>query len=358
MFGNRVRPRNAVFESTSHCQLKCPSCPTANGKTFPVLGKGFLTPELFVNLLESGPRLKRIDLANYGEALLNPNLPEILRLAHERKVDLTLVTGANLNNAREEALEAIVKYQLRAMTCSIDGTSQETYAQYRRGGNFDKVIENIKTINQYKKKYKSKYPRLSWQFIVFGHNEHEMETAKKMAHDLDMDIYFKLSWDAEFSPIRDKAMVRKFAGAASRDEYKEEFGKQYLSVLCFQLWEKPVINWDGKVLGCSFNFWGDFHGDNAYGDFESAVNSDRMRYARQMLMGKAEPRPEIPCTTCSTYLARQRDKQWVTWSDVYVVIPMKNALKGIGWAYAAKRILSSAGMIKRTIRTLWNLPIV
>ena len=83
-----------------------------------------------------------------------------------------------------------------------------------------------------------------------------------MAHDLRMDFRPKLSWDNTFSPIQDESLVRKEVGqgAATRDEYLQKHGTSYGNNLCHQLWEAPQINWDGKILGCARNFWGDFGG--------------------------------------------------------------------------------------------------
>jgi MoaA/NifB/PqqE/SkfB family radical SAM enzyme len=190
-----VNPTAAFIESTSHCQLRCPSCPTALQKTDKVLGRGYLTPETLARILDAGPRIKHIELSNWGEAFLNPRLPEILRIGQARGIRVTLANGVNLNHARDEALEAVVRYGVKHMTCSIDGASPETYKEYRRGGDFDKVIGNVRKINEYKKKYRSKTPRLSWQFVIFGHNQHEVEKARIMAKELGMNIEFKLSWD-------------------------------------------------------------------------------------------------------------------------------------------------------------------
>ena len=77
------------------------------------------------------------------------------------------------------------------MTVSIDGATPETYKIYRRGGDFNKVISNIKTINKFKKQYHSESPRLIWQFIPFGHNEYEIDKAKKMAKKLSLQIMVK-----------------------------------------------------------------------------------------------------------------------------------------------------------------------
>ena len=74
---------------------------------------------------------------------------------------------------------------------SIDGASQETYSKYRVGGNFDKVIENIKRLQAYKQKVNSKYPRLIWGMIGFNWNVREIWIARKMAEDLGMEFHIK-----------------------------------------------------------------------------------------------------------------------------------------------------------------------
>ena len=99
--------------------------------------------------------------------------------------------GVNFNHAREHVLEDLVKYQVRRITVSIDGASSETYQKYRVGGDFERVIANVRKLNEYKKAYKSEYPRLRWQFIVFDHNVHELRAAQDMAKSLGMDFYAK-----------------------------------------------------------------------------------------------------------------------------------------------------------------------
>jgi hypothetical protein len=111
-----------------------------------------------------------------------------------------------------------------------------------------------------------------------------------------------LSWDEEFSPSRDLAAVRAATGGyVSRSDFREKHGDDYMAMICHQLWDSPQINWDGKVLGCCHNTWGDF-GANAFQDgLVPAVNSERMSHARQMLLGRAAPRDDVPCTTCDLY---------------------------------------------------------
>ncbi len=302
----KIAPHKIRLEASSFCQLRCPSCPTAAGFIDPVVRAGFLRLGDFQRFVDRNPRIEEIELSNYGEVFLNPELLQILDYAHAKNVRLEIRNGANLNHVRKEVLEGLVKYKVAAMTCSLDGASQETYKVYRVRGDFDQVIRNIQLINEYKARHGTDLPRLAWQFVVFGHNEHEIPLAREMAARLGMQFLTKLTWDDSFSPIRDKAFVRMQIGAqaTTRAEFESEHGKDYVSGICNQLWDEPQINWNGDNLGCCRNFWGDF-GGNAFRDgLDATINSEKMIYAREMLTGRAPPRSDIPCATCEMYKAR------------------------------------------------------
>ena len=306
-----VKPTRIRLEASSFCQLRCPSCPNTSKAFNSAVGSGFLKLNDFKKLLDHNPWIREVELSNYGEIFLNPDLLEIIKYAYERNIVLSANNGVNLNNVNENVLEGLVIYKFLEMTCSIDGASNETYKVYRVKGNFENVIENIKKINIFKKRYQSEYPRLKWQFVVFGHNEHEIPLARKLARDLDMRFRLKLSWDPHFSPVRHQEFIRKEIGTASREEYKKKRGVDYIQRTCHQLWDHPQINWDGKVLGCCLNFWGDF-GGNAFEDgVFNSINSENMTYARAMLQGKNAEKVGIPCTTCSIYLDMKAEGRWL-----------------------------------------------
>ena len=304
-----ILPRRIRLEASSFCQLRCPSCPTTTRAIHPAVGSGFLRLEDFRRLVDANPGLERIELSNYGEVFLNPELVAILEYARERGVAITVENGANLNHARPEMLEAVVRCGVRILTVSIDGASAETYARYRVGGDLDAVLAHVATIAAHKRRLQSPWPRLVWQFVVFGHNEHEIALARRMAEERAMEFRPKLTWDDAFSPLRDPAAVRAaLGGPATRAEFEQERGRKYAHAICEQLWDDPQINWDGKVLGCCRNFWGDF-GGNAFTDgLVASVNHERIAYARAMLAGRAPARADVPCTTCEMYHAmRERD---------------------------------------------------
>lgn len=311
-------PRKIQIDASSHCQLACPVCPTANGKARAVLGAGHLRVENFRQLLDANPEIEEIELSNYGEMFLNPQLSELLACAFERQVTVSGSNGVNLNFARADSLEAVVKYRVRGLTCSIDGATQEIYSQYRVKGDLDAVLENVDRIRQLRRENGSAFPMLVWQFIVFGHNEHEIATAKSMARERGMDFLPRLSWDPGFSPVEDRSLVsiQTGLGAADRAEYREKQGREYARDVCLQLWRAPVVNWDGRMLGCCVNYWRDF-GSNVFDTGLSAsMSHPDMDYARQMLMGSAEPRAGIPCTTCNHYEMMSQRRGWITQDEI------------------------------------------
>ena len=197
-------PTMIRLEASSYCQLKCPSCPTAQGDIHKsIVGSKFLKFDSFKKIVDTADWIKEIELSNWGEIFLNPEIVKIFNYAFKKNISLVAYNGVNFNTVKDEALEALVKYRVKALTCSIDGASQETYVKYRVRGNFDQVIANIRRLNKFKKAYKTDLPKLTWQFVMFEHNKHELETAKAMAKELNMEFYTKVSWDDDLAAKND-----------------------------------------------------------------------------------------------------------------------------------------------------------
>jgi len=281
------------------------------------MGAGHLDVLAFTALLDANPWVAEVELSNYGEMFLNPRLIEILRIAHDRKVALHADNGVNLNHASDETLEALVEYGFRSLTCSIDGATPETYAQYRIKGDFSRVTGHLRRIGQFKRQRHSGLPLMTWQFIVFGHNEQEIAAARKLAAELGMRFRTKLSWDDEFSPIRNPELVRIETRSphVTRAAFQQASGVDYMRGICYQLWQAPVLNWDGRVMGCCRNFWGDF-GGNAFQDgLLPVLNGEKIGHARKMLTGNAPARDDIPCTTCDLYQTLKDTGRWLDESE-------------------------------------------
>ena len=320
-----IRPRKLRVESCAACQLQCVLCPVHSGAERPAIGNGFLKLGDLDKLLDENPHVTSVELANYGEIFLNPELLGILRSAHERGVVLTAAEGVNLNTAKPEVLEGLVKYRLERLSCSIDGVTDDVYRQYRQGGSLPRVLDHVRAINSLKEEYGSSLPRMEWQFIVFGHNEHQIAQARALAVELNMEFRLKLNWDSSYSPVRDEEAVRREVGTASRAEYQESRGRHYVELTCHQMWREPQINWNGAILGCCRNFWGEFGGNAFVDGLHATLNGPGMVYAREMLLGKKPPRDDIPCASCDIYQYRVAQNSWVPRARVDQAVPYRVA---------------------------------
>ena len=292
------------------------------------------------SLPDDNPWIDEVELSNYGEVFLNPDLVGILRTAYERGVRITLEDGVNLNRCSAEALEALVKYNVRSMTCSIDGASQETYQMYRARGDFDQVMANIEVINAHKSR-SGEARRSSSGSLSSWTTEYEIDKAREMATERGMLFKPKLAWDDDFSPLHNVETVRRALSFAPTrdawgkeqgrgyqggehdrerggDAWGKEQGRGYLEDICLQLWTQSQINWDGRLLGCCFNFWEDFGGNVFEQGLEHALGCEKLVYAKRMLRGDVPPDLGIPCATCSVYQHRRENGRWIGRQHVMV----------------------------------------
>jgi len=326
------KPHTVHLDASTVCQLKCPTCPNATGNVKRGIGSGFLRFDDFKKFIDSHPWVSHIELSNWGEIFLNPELHDIIQYGYERNIALSAKNGANFNDVSEDVLEALVKYKFRFLTCSLDGASQTVYSVYRVNGNFDSVINNIEKLNGYKKKHRSSYPFLTWQFIPFRHNEGDIGKARKMSKQLNMNFKLKLSWDDlytdSFSPIINKSLIRKESGlgVANREEYENKYGTSYISQTCCHLWINPCINHDGRLLGCTVNHWGDF-GNVFERGLEDCLNSEAVKYAKQMLLGTKQAREGIPCSECKIYEQMKERNSWVRLTPLHTKIIGRQTLR-------------------------------
>ncbi len=311
-------PQFVRIEACSLCNLNCRDCyMRKSSQSQPIIGNGYLKFKDFKNFIKKNPYIKNIELSLSGEIFLNPELKKILRLASYKKINLTAFNGVNFNSVSEEMLEALVKYQFKGITFSIDGITDETYSIYRRNGNLNKVIENIKKLNLYKEKYNSKFPILQWQYIIFKHNINEVNKAVNYARELNMaDIYFKEPWNREVTP-RDCEFVNKFI--PFRIFYDKEINKILRDNemdLCMQPWLAPQINWDGKLLGCCCST----HHDLSVNVFETglkkALKSDSMKNMRLLLQGRNIKNSNMACKFCYKYRFMEKTGRYLNEKEI------------------------------------------
>ena len=149
------KPLSISFEPTTSCNLRCPECPSGlRSFTRPT---GMLTEDLFKKTInELHDTLTYLLFYFQGEPYLHQGFLELVKYASKHKIYTATSTNAHYLN--DTVAKATVESGLDRLIISIDGTTQDTYEQYRVGGYLSKVIEGAKNIVKWKKELNSSTP--------------------------------------------------------------------------------------------------------------------------------------------------------------------------------------------------------
>ena len=301
-------PKKVRLEASTVCQLRCTGCFFQKGGADD-LGRGFLTIDNFKKFCDMNPFIREIELSNFGEIFLNPDLTAIMHHAKEKGIALFSYNGSNFNTVSDEQLQALVETGFRGITLSIDGASQETYSKYRVHGDFDRIIENVKKLQELKKKANSKYPRLIWQFVLMEHNELEIGKAKQMAEQLGIPIYFKYNMDESYKPVH-RIYIMKETGPRelTEAEYSKAHKIHAFDNICEQLFLMPQINWDGRLLGCCLSQYATFDVNVFDTGLIEAIRSPKYIEAKKCLLTVHPDKDTFGSCTCyDCKIRRQRE---------------------------------------------------
>ena len=305
-------PKNVRIEACSICQLNCRDCYMRKNDPNIIIGNGYLKFEDYKNFIKKNPYIKNVELSLAGEIFLNPDLHKIIKYSYEKNINLTALNGVNFNNVSDEILEALVKYEFKGMTFSIDAVTNEIYQIYRQGGNLNNVIKNIEKLNFYKEKYKSIYPILQMQYIIFIHNTSEIKYVKEFAEKLKIEnIYFKEPWNGEIK-FKDLDQQTLFKIHTIHRQYKQYNILNNNIPLCHQPFIQPQINWNGELLGCCCSTNKTLSYNVFKTSLQKALKSKKMKYIQNVLQGKITPDDSIACGGCYFYKIMKNNNKYLT----------------------------------------------
>jgi len=163
-------------------------------------------------------------------------------------------TSTNAHYLNDAVAKKTVESGLSRLIISIDGTSQETYEQYRIGGDLKKVIEGAENVVKWKKELRSKTPHIIFQFLVVKPNEHQIKDVEVLAKKVGVDeVRFKTA------QMYDYVNGNKLIPTIEKySRYKKQMDGTYtikneMLNHCWRLWHSTVITWDGLVVPCCFD---------------------------------------------------------------------------------------------------------
>jgi len=237
-------PPKYFIDPINICNLRCPLCPTGRGVLARPQGRMTLQDlERIVN--EIAPYAYRVELYNWGEPLLHPDIFDMIEYVSQRRISVGL--SSNLNYLDEEMAQRLVSSGLSQLVVSIDGATQATYSAYRQRGDLQTVLSNLEMLLETRRKLQSRTPFVIWRMLVGKHNEDEVDRVRSMAHATGVDAFVTGTLVID---TRDAEQAEQWLPADptySCYSYDLELQNTWD---CSDLWELMVINWDGGVSPC------------------------------------------------------------------------------------------------------------
>jgi radical SAM protein with 4Fe4S-binding SPASM domain len=239
------------FEPTTSCNLRCPECPSGlRSFTRPT---GMMEEKLYKKTIdELADTLLYLIFYFQGEPYLHPKFFELVQYAHNKGIYTATSTNAHYLN--DEKARKTVESGLDRLIISIDGTTQETYEQYRIGGNLEKVLEGTRNIIKWKKELKSSTPHVIFQFLVVKPNEHQIEDVKRLAEEMGVDeVGLKTAQIYDYEEGSDLIpTIDKYSRYEKQESGRFSIKNKFVDH-CWKMWHSCVITWDGGVVPCCFD---------------------------------------------------------------------------------------------------------
>ena len=248
------------FELSSHCNSKCPQCPRYNllGNVHEELNVTHLDFNTIKKIpIEKMKNLKEVSfVGNFGDPLMNPELDKIVSFFHKQQISIS--TNASLRGV-EWWKQLGTNSNIRVTFC-IDGF-EDTHKLYRRNTSYKKIMENAKS-------FINAGGNARWQFIVFKHNEHQIEEAKTLSENMgfnkinfmysdrfDIDSKFKVYENNKYLYDLEKGskqkLLRERLNSEKGEKYWKELNAKKSNITCAWSKEKKIyIHSDSTVYPC------------------------------------------------------------------------------------------------------------
>jgi len=178
------------LEVTQNCQASCPMCDrNMNGEGVnPHINLDELTLEDCKRIFEPDfiAQLNTMYMCgNLGDPIVARDTLEIFRYFREHNPNMWLSMNTN-GGAKDEAWWselAKVFGRMGAVIFSVDGL-RDTNHIYRQGVVWDNVERNMKT-------FINAGGRARWDFLIFEHNQHQVEEAEALANEWGVEKFMK-----------------------------------------------------------------------------------------------------------------------------------------------------------------------
>ena len=236
------------LEITQRCQAACPMCDRNQngGADNPHITNAELSYKDCIKMFKPSfiAQLKTMYMCgNLGDPIVAKDTLEIFKYfrKHNPNMWLSMNTNAGAKDEQWWAELAAVFGRMGAVIFSVDGLS-DTNHLYRQNVVWDKVERNMRA-------FINAGGRARWDYIIFAHNEHQVDEAEALAKEWGCEKFMKKKTGRFYSSVSNKGkedhQAKNRKGAETQ---KLEKPKNKENINLALLKEKEIIKTYGSMM--------------------------------------------------------------------------------------------------------------
>jgi MoaA/NifB/PqqE/SkfB family radical SAM enzyme len=178
------------FEHSSLCNAACPQCLREWwGGDHSRIKQTFIPTEFYENRIPDHvyQNLQTINFCGtVGDPCTAPNIVDVIKVIKRKNPNIQIIISTNGGMRKPEFWKALgsTLNDRDAVIFGIDGL-EDTNWIYRVNVKWNALIDNVKA-------YISTGARAEWQYIVFKHNEHQVNAAEEFSQELGFKRFFTI----------------------------------------------------------------------------------------------------------------------------------------------------------------------
>lgn len=293
---NYVPPVFAVCVSMK-CNLRCPTCYYLLQSDSNLDDGGFMKPVDFSNMLDKYAPFMEVCGLSGGEALMNPDIGEIISIANKKGVRVNLNTNGILIRDR---IQVLCDNPMNSISISMDSYDYESF-NVARGGTrkqFDSIIDGLHLLNMYGIDF-------ILSFVLTSVNIKDIDKMLSFSHRFKPKVASFMNinphGDNRYSALTTDNSLPFLLEVIKRDDYSfnielpvifDTYSKGFNSAKCSLPWQYCVVDHNGNIAPCC-QLMHDVDIGNIFNGYD--FNSARIQFFREAILGKDIPAPCIYC---------------------------------------------------------------
>jgi MoaA/NifB/PqqE/SkfB family radical SAM enzyme len=253
---SKSKPFYIKIEPTNFCDQSCTGCATSSPRS-----KGFMDLSLYKRIIDFvKPYCLRNCLYGQGESFLHKNIFEMINYSELNNCPVSICT--NFQSFSQEKSKQLLASGINRIIICVDGLSQEMHSKFRKGGNLDKVLQNLQDLALLKAKGNYKFPIIEVQTIAFPYNINDLSNISNLVKDLGTEVH------------------------VIRENMFNLLEKKLKKSTCPYLWGSIFFTWDGRMCPCEEGNIDTNHIILGFEEMEKGVdywNNSKMVYARSLI---------------------------------------------------------------------------